>query len=199
MKNVLKLISGQVLTGFSVALVVLSSFGSFAITTCNIGMSNLTGLSLGVISMIIELCIIGFNYINGEKCGLCTLCNAIFGGFIIDFFLNTIVAPTNIVIRLLFAVFGTVLLAVSSYLTSSSGYGQQSTNALMTVLLRKTKKPIRLVRTCEEIMFMIVGLIGRGGVGLFTLILSVSFGVVMDFVFKVLKFNPEETEHKYLF
>ena len=199
MKNILKLTLGQVLTGFSIALVVLSSFGSFAITTCNIGMSNITGLSLGIISMIIEFCIIGFNYFNGEKCGLCTLINAIAGGFIIDFFLNIIVAPSNFFIRLLFAIVGTVLLAFSSYLTSSSGYGQQSSNALMTVLIRKTKKSVGLVRTCEEIFFMCIGLIGHGGVGLFTLILSVSFGMVMDFVFKLLKFKPEETKHKYLF
>ena len=197
--KLLKLLIGQVLTGFSIALVVASAFGSFAITTCNIGMANITGLSLGVISMIIEFCIIAFNYFNGEKCGLCTLTNAIFGGFIIDFFLNILVFPTNFFIRLLFAIIGTVLLAFSSYLTSSSGYGQQSSNALMTVLLRKTQKPIRIVRTCEELLFMIIGLIGHGGVGIFTLILSVSFGIVMDYIFRLLHYNPEETEHKYLF
>ena len=57
----------------------------------------------------------------------------------------------------------------------------------MTVLLRKTQKPIRVVRTCEELLFMIIGLIGHGGVGIFTLILSVSFGVVMDYMFRLLQ------------
>ena len=39
--KLLKLLIGQVLTGFSIALVVASAFGSFAITTCNIGMANI--------------------------------------------------------------------------------------------------------------------------------------------------------------
>ena len=66
-------------------------------------------------------------------------------------------------------------------------------------LLKRSRKGIGLIRGLQETLFMIIGLIGsQGAVTPLTVILSLFFGYIIQFEYKLLKYDPTKIKHKFL-
>lgn len=191
-KKLLKLFSGVVLSSFGITCVIHANLGVFPITATNIAISNWLGISMGVAGMLVELLILGLALYLGEGVSLMGIVNATLGSLLIDFW-NPILPYHPLM------VLGILLLPIAWFLSSSVGLGDTNQNLLTNGIIKRTNKSLGLIRTLQESSLMIIGLIGgKGCVTPLTIVLSLFFGKIMEFEYKLLKYDPTKVTHSYL-
>ena len=191
-KKIIKLISGVILSSFAITCVIHANLGVFPITATNIAISNWFGISIGVTGMLVELLILGLALYLGEGVSLMGIVNATLGSLLIDFW-NPILPYHPLM------VLGILVLPIAWFLSSSVGLGDTNQNLLTNAILKRTNKSMGLVRGIQEVLFMVIGLIGgKGCVTPLTIILSLFFGKIMEFEYKLLGYKPEEVNHKFI-
>lgn len=191
-KKLLKLFSGIVLSSFSITCVIHANLGVFPITATNIAISNWLGISMGVAGMLVELLILGLALYLGEGVSLTGIVNATLGSLLIDFW-NPILPYHPLM------VLGILVLPISWFLSSSVGLGDTNQNLLTNGIIKRTNKSLGLIRTLQESSLMIIGLVGgKGCVTPLTIVLSLFFGKIMEFEYKLLKYDPTKVTHSYL-
>lgn len=191
-KKLLKLFSGVVLSSFSITCVIHANLGVFPITATNIAISNWFGISIGVAGMLVELLILGLALYLGEGVSLTGIVNATLGSLLIDFW-NPILPYHPLM------VLGILVLPIAWFLSSSVGLGDTNQNLLTNGIIKRTNKSLGLIRTLQESSLMIIGLIGgKGCVTPLTIVLSLFFGKIMEFEYKLLKYDPTKVTHSYL-
>ena len=199
MKRVLNLIIGQLVIALGVALVINAGLGCFTITMTNLSLSNITGLSFGFCSMLVELIIIICCLLMKSKIGVATLFNGILGGYFIDFVLLFLPIPDVFLIKLLYVIVGCFVFCFGCYLQGQARLGKTSSNLLTACLRKRFGLSITTMKIIQESLFLIIGLIGAASsFGLATVILVLFFGKIMDFTYKCLKYNPTKVKHQYI-
>ena len=194
MNKYLKLGIGLILQALGIALVI-SSGTTFAITSFNQGISNTFLISYGTASMVVELMTIAINYCFKEKIGITTVASAILNGYLVDMFL--LLVPT-ISLSLIYLPFGAIIMGTGFYFMTVSGMGNSSSNGLMNVFQKLTGKSVGLIRTIEDVSFMALGFLLGGTVNIGTLILTFGFGYLLNFIYRLFKFDPTKVQHQYL-
>ena len=194
MNKYIKLGIGLILQALGIALVI-SSGTTFAITSFNQGISNTFLISYGTASMVVELMTIAINYCFKEKIGITTIASAILNGYLVDMFL--LLVPT-ISLSLIYLPFGAIIMGTGFYFMTVSGMGNSSSNGLMNVLQKLTGKSVGLIRTTEDVSFMALGFLLGGTVNIGTLILTFGFGYLLNFIYRLFKFDPTKVQHQYL-
>ena len=197
-KELCNLLLGLVLAGLGIALVVQANLGAFPITALNLGVSKVTGVSFGVSCMLVELIILSFNIRHKENIGIATVANSIITGYIIDAFILLIPMASNLLNSSVMLILGMIIFALGQYFITRVGYGNSAMNGLMNVVMKESGKSVFVIRTGMEIMFMILAYILGGPIGFATVLLSFGFGYVLSTVYKLLKFEPEKIEHRYI-
>lgn len=194
MNKYIKLGIGLILQALGIALVI-SSGTTFAITSFNQGISNTFLISYGTASMVVELMTIAINYCFKEKIGITTIASAILNGYLVDMFL--LLVPT-ISLSLIYLPFGAIIMGTGFYFMTVSGMGNSSSNGLMNVFQKLTGKSVGLIRTIEDVSFMALGFLLGGTVNIGTLILTFGFGYLLNFIYRLFKFDPTKVQHQYL-
>lgn len=194
MNKYIKLGIGLILQALGIALVI-SSGTTFAITSFNQGISNTFLISYGTASMVVELMTIAINYRFKEKIGITTVASAVLNGYLVDMFLLLI--PT-ISLSLIYLPFGAIIMGTGFYFMTVSGMGNSSSNGLMNVFQKLTGKSVGLIRTIEDVSFMALGFLLGGTVNIGTLILTFGFGYLLNFIYRLFKFDPTKVQHQYL-
>ena len=192
MRRFLRLISGIILSSFAITMVIHAQLGVFPITAMNLSLANMLGISIGVSGMIVELVILILAYKLGEGLTLTGIVNATIGSLLIDFW--HIILPYHPVMIL-----GVLLLPRAWYFSGSAGLGDTNQNLLTNAILKRTNKSMGFIRMCQEVLFVGIGfLAARSSITLLTIVLSLGFGYVMQFEYKLLKYDSSKVEHKFL-
>lgn len=196
--KLLKLGVGQIIVSLAIAMIIVANIGVFPTTLLNLSLTNLTGLSFGFISMAVEVVmIVACLCLGMKKIGISTLCNALLGGYVISFLTPFIPVPTLLVTKLIYVILGSFILAFGYYMTGSIGWGKASSNLLTACIIQKTGLSITKVKIIQEILFTAIGLIGAWkSFNVATIILAVCFGWIMDFVYKLLHYEPSKVVHQ---
>ena len=191
-KRLLKLIFGIMLSSFSITMVIHAQLGVFPITAMNISIANMLGVSIGVSGMLVELVILALAYKLGEGLSLTGIINATVGSLMIDFWDK--ILPYHPLMIL-----GILLLPIAWYFSSSVGLGDTNQNLLTNAILKRTNKSMGFIRMCQEVLFVGIGFLGaRNSITLLTIVLSLGFGYVMQFEYKLIRYNPSEVKHSFL-
>ena len=185
-----KLFVGCTLASLGITSVLKASMGCFATTAANITFHNMFGLSIGCAGLLVELIMMLTLLYMKEGIGITAIANMTYGSFMIDMF--NIVLPSHplMVLGLVFAPIGWSLMGMA-------GLGDTNSNLLTTALMKKTGKSIGLVRTIQECIFLFVGLFSHQ-VTWFTFVLSFGLGHLMNFIYKLMKYDPTAIQHSYL-
>ena len=190
-KRILTLLVGCTIASFSIACVINSGLGCFALTAANMSISNMTGLSLGTIGMIVDLTLLLIATYKGEGIGITAVVNATYCSYMIDIF-HTIL-PTHPLM-----VLGLLVIPLGWGLMGKVGLGDTASNLVMNILVKETKLNIGIIRAIEECIFMAIGLIAaREYVTWFTILLSLGLGYLLQYGYKLIKYVPTEIEHQY--
>lgn len=189
--RLLKLFIGNTIASFAITCVLKANFGCFATTAMNMAFHNWFGISIGMAGFIVEAIILLILLRLKEGLGLTALVNMTYGSLMIDVF-NTILPTTP------WMILGLPLIAIGWALMGEAGFGDTNNNLLMNALLKRMKKGIGIVRALEECAFLTIGFIGSNNVTWFTLALSLFLGYMLEFIYKLIKYNPIEVEHQFL-
>ena len=192
LKRLFLLFIGNTISALAVAMVVNAGLGCFPVTATNLSIANLTGLSMGVAGMIVELTMLLLATYKGEGIGLTAILNATYGSLMVDFFRLTIPSHT-------FMITGIIILPISWIMMGKAELGDTGSNILMNALLKSTGKSIRLIRSIMEVTFLLIGLLGAAQyVTWFSIVLSLGFGYIVQVIYKLAKYDPTKMNHSFI-
>lgn len=164
------------------------------------GLSKTIGITIGQASIGMGLVIVLLDFVFGEKIGWGTLGNMMFIGLFIDFYmLNNLIPEQNIFwIGVIQVIIGLFLIGIGSFLYISVGLGCGPRDGLMVALVKRTRRPVGVVRGTIEGIVLIAGWLLGGHVGLGTLIIVLSIGPIIQFAFRLFRFNVASVEHEFI-
>ena len=191
--KVSKLLVGQVVTSFAIAMVINGGLGVFPITATNLAVCGWFGISYGVANMITEALALIYAVYRGEKFGWATLLSCFTCGALIDVFMS--VLPTSYYLIPL----GLIGTPIGYAITGSCGMGENATCMLQTALQKQFNKSTGFIRTVMEVCYLIIGVLGaRSSITWFSIVLSVTFGAIVNTVYKVMKYEPTKVKQNYI-
>lgn len=200
MKNITKLLFGIILYAIGIVFTINANQGVAPWDAFHQGVSINLNVTFGIASMAVGFIIVVINYILGEKIGIGTLLN-IFGiGLIIDFifYLEIIPIASSSLSGIFMIITGIVIITLATFFYISAGYGTGPRDGLMVALIRRTGKKVGLIRACIETTALLIGFLMGGQLGIGTIILALCGGPIMQFIFRLLKFDVKNVEHKYI-
>lgn len=195
-----KLILGLFLYALGIVLTIQANIGYGPWEVFHVGLSAVTGLSIGGASIIVGLIIVVITVLMGERIGIGTLLNMLLIGFFLDLLLAIGLIPRieNTLVGIIVLIIGLYVISLGSFFYIGSGFGAGPRDSLMVALTRKLRWPIGLIRSLIELTATIFGWMLGGMVGIGTLISGFAIGFCVHSSFKLLKFDPTKIHHSTL-
>lgn len=195
-----KLYLGLFLFAVGVVFTINAGLGLSPWDVFNSGLAKTFNITIGQANIIVGLIIVLINISFKEKVGYGTISNMIFIGIFMDILMVNRLIPTfeGIILKFIMLVLGMVIVAFASYLYISSGVGAGPRDGLMIVLTKLTNKPISMVRSSMECCVVVIGYLLGGKAGVGTLISAIAIGSIVQFVFRLLKFEVSKVKHRYI-
>jgi uncharacterized protein len=195
-----RLILGLLLYSVGIVCTVNAHLGLSPWDVFHQGLGHQIGMTMGQASIIVGLVIVFINFFFKEKVGIGTILNMFLIGWFLDYLMinQLIPEPQTLILKLLMLFAGMFIIGLASYLYLGAGFGAGPREGVMVALHKKTGKSVRFVRNSIEITVFIAGYFLGGTVGYGTVLLSVAQGYVIQFVFKIFKFNVKTVKHRYV-
>ncbi len=198
--TLLRLYIGLFVCAIGIVMTINANLGLSPWDTFHQGLANLTGLTIGKIYILLGIIIVILDTIMGERVGWGTLSNMIFLGVFIDFLMlnNLIPKFEEFIPSIIMILLGLFILGFGIYLYISVGLGSGPRDGLMIALTKKTKKPVGFVKVSIESLALLAGYLLNGSIGIGTLIMAIGGGLFTQLAFKIVGFNVEEVEHRFI-
>ncbi len=184
-----RLLLGLVTCGIGLAFIIRADLGLDSWDVLHQGLSEQTGISIGLVSILIGFALFAISLPLGEQIGLGTLLNVLLIGTTIDLTLWVLDEPSSAAVQWLFLIGGTVAFAVGSGFYIGAGLGPGPRDSVMTSLARRGLR-IGSVRTGIEVMVLILGWLLGGSVGVGTLVFALTIGPLVAFFLPRLSLAP---------
>jgi uncharacterized membrane protein YczE len=186
---------GFALFGLSIALTIESNLGTGTWSVFEVALADITGLSVGTITVIVGFSVLVIALALREKVGWGTLGNILSIGPWLDLCLWLL--PS--VDRNLFIQTSMLLLAVLTQGIASAIYigvdaGAGPRDSLMLAVHRTTHISLRLARGLIEVSVFLLGWLLGGPAGIGTLIFALLIGPSVQWAFKLFKVRPHKPE-----
>jgi len=186
------------LYAIGIVITIKANIGYAPWDVFHVGLANKTGLSIGLISIIVGLAIVILVTILKEKLGLGTVSNMVFIGLFIDVFFPHIPTANNPIIGTVMLIAGLFIISIGSYFYIKSAFGCGPRDSLMVVLARGTKLPVGICRIIIELLATFTGWLFGGMVGFGTVISAIGIGFFIQLVFKIFRFDVTSVKHETL-
>ncbi|MET7883496.1 hypothetical protein ABZU45_18035 [Streptomyces avermitilis] len=175
-RRLIQLYVGLALYGASSALLVESGLGLEPWNVLHQGLAELTGLTIGVVSVIVGAAVLLLWIPMRQRPGLGTVSNVFVVGLAMDGTLALVPEAHTLSVRIPLLAAGIVLNGVATGLYIAAGFGPGPRDGLMTGLHRRTGRSIRLMRTVIEVTVVATGFALGGTVGVGTVLYAVAIG-----------------------
>jgi len=177
-RRLVQVLFGLVIYGFSAAVMIHAVIGIDPWDVFHQGLSVMTGVPFGIVIIIVGAGVLLLWIPLRQKLGLGTILNLFIIGLTLDFFLRVLPVASGIWMSLGFFIFGVIVngLAISLYVGAGLGAGPR--DGLMTGLVKRTGRPVWLVRTAIEITVLAGGWALGGTIGIGTVIYALCIGPV---------------------
>ncbi|AZM63405.1 MULTISPECIES: YczE/YyaS/YitT family protein [unclassified Streptomyces] len=192
-RRLLQLYAGLALYGASSALLVRSGLGLEPWNVLHQGLSERTGLSMGLVLTITGAAVLLLWIPLRQRPGLGTVSNVLVIGAAMDATLAVLPDAHAMAVRVVLMAAGIVLNGAATGLYIAARFGPGPRDGLMTGLNRRTGVSVRLVRTAIEITVVVTGFLLGGTVGVGTLLYAVAIGPLAQ-VFLRLFTVPSESD-----
>ncbi len=175
-RRLTQLYTGLALYGASSALLVEAGLGLEPWNVLHQGLAELTGLTIGVVSIIVGAMVLLLWIPLRQRPGLGTVSNVFVVGIAMDATLALVPEAHTMAVRIPLLVGGIVLNGVATGLYIAARFGPGPRDGLMTGLHRRTGRSVRLMRTAVEVAVLATGFALGGTVGVGTLLYALSIG-----------------------
>jgi uncharacterized membrane protein YczE len=190
-RRLLQLYVGLALYGASSALLVRAGLGLEPWGVLHQGLAELTGLTIGVVSIIVGAVVLLLWIPIRQRPGLGTVSNVFVIGIAMDATLALVPQVTTLAGQIPLMAAGIVLNGAATGLYIAARFGPGPRDGLMTGLHRLTGRSIRLVRTAIEVAVVATGFALGGSVGIGTVAYALAIGPLAQLFLRVFAV-PEE-------
>jgi uncharacterized membrane protein YczE len=175
-RRLVQLYAGLALYGFSMALLVRSGLGVTPWDVLHQGLARQLGWSLGAVVIVVGALVLLAWVPLRERPGLGTVSNVVVIGLALDAALAILPEPSSLALRMALVPAGIALngVATAAYIGVHLGPGPR--DGLMTGLVRRTGRSVRLVRTSLEVAVVAVGWLLGGTLGVATVLYALAIG-----------------------
>lgn len=184
-RRVLQLYIGLTVYGVSSALLVRGGLGLEPWGVLHQGLAERTGLTIGVVSIIVGAVVLLLWIPIRQRPGLGTVSNVFVIGIAMDGTLALVPDVHGLGTQIPVMIVGIVLNGVATGLYISARFGPGPRDGLMTGLHRLTGRSIRLVRTAIEVAVVATGFVLGGSVGVGTVAYALAIGPLAQFFLRV--------------
>jgi uncharacterized membrane protein YczE len=175
-RRLAQLYTGLALYGASSALLVEAGLGLEPWGVLHQGLAELTGLSIGVVSIVVGAAVLLLWVPLCQRPGLGTVSNVFVVGIAMDATLTAVPDVHGLAVRIPLMLAAIVLNGVATGLYIAASFGPGPRDGLMTGLHRRTGRSIRLMRTAVEVAVVVTGFVLGGTIGAGTVLYAVSIG-----------------------
>jgi len=198
-----KLLFGLFLYALGLTLSINANIGLAPWDAFSIGVSLVSGISYGMVSIITGIFILFIVVIFlKEKIGIGTILNTVLIGLFVDIVqsLNLIPYMTNFLLGILMLLIGQFIVSLATYFYISTGLGCGPRDSLMVGLSKKYSKiSIGVIRGGIEGTVLIIGWILGAKIGLGTVIAVFGMGFIIQTTFKLFNFDVKTIVHESIF
>lgn len=184
-RRLLQLYAGLTLYGVSSALLVRGGLGLEPWGVLHQGLSELTGLTMGVVSIAVGAVVLLLWIPIRQRPGLGTVSNVFVVGVAMDGTLAVVPDGRVLAAQIPLLVGGIVLNGVATGLYIAARFGPGPRDGLMTGLHRLTGRSVRLVRTGIEVAVVATGYVLGGSVGIGTVAYALAIGPLAQLFLRV--------------
>jgi uncharacterized membrane protein YczE len=174
------LLTGLVLFGFGIALMAEAGLGLGPWESFHQGISRLTGVPLGTVSILLGLPILALWLPLGERPGVGTLLNVVLIGSATNAGLALLPQVAGTVPQLAVMLLGVATIAVGSGLYLAADLGPGPRDGLMTGLHGRFGWSIRRARTAVELAVLLLGFLLGGTIGVGTVVFALGIGPLVQ-------------------
>jgi uncharacterized membrane protein YczE len=179
-RRLVQLYAGLALYGASMALLVRSSLGVTPWDVLHQGLARQLGWSLGTVAIAVGALVLLAWIPLRQKPGLGTVSNVVVIGLAVDATLAVVPAPSALAARAGLVVAGVLLNAVATAVYIGFHLGPGPRDGLMTGLVRRTGRSVRLVRTSIEAAVVATGWLLGGTLGPATVLYALAIGPLVQ-------------------
>lgn len=180
MKQWTRLMVGLFGCGLAVALMIQSRLGLGPWDAFHVGLHRITGLTVGMVSILVGLVIICGTWFIEVRPGAGTLVNMIMIGVFIDLLLPVVPGAATWEWGLAYYAVAIVVFGLATGLYLGAGLGSGPRDGLMIGLSERSGWPVRRVRTFVELAVLAAGWMMGGRVGIGTVMFALSVGPAMQ-------------------
>ncbi|KOV62816.1 membrane protein [Streptomyces sp. MMG1121] len=181
----IQLYAGLALYGASSALLVRAGLGLEPWNVLHQGLAELTGLTIGVVSIIVGAAVLLLWIPLRQRPGLGTVSNVFAVGLALDGTLALVPDAHSLAVRVPLLLAGIVLNGAATGLYISARFGPGPRDGLMTGLHRRTGRSVRLIRTLLEVAVVATGFALGGTIGIGTVLYAASIGPLAQLFLRV--------------
>jgi uncharacterized membrane protein YczE len=179
-RRLTQLYVGLVAYAVSMALVIQSDLGNMPWDVFNQGLARRVGLTIGFWVIAFGLLILLAWIPLRQRPGLGTVSNIVVIGFLIDIALRLLPEQHVLAGRIGYLLVGIGLNGLATALYVGARMGPGPRDGLMTGLVRRTGRSVRLVRTSIEVVVVVGGILLGGTFGVGTLLYAATIGPLVQ-------------------
>ena len=185
-RRLVQLYAGLLLYGASMALMIRAGLGLDPWDVLHQGLAERLPLSFGMVTIVVGALVLLAWIPLRQRPGFGTISNVIVIGLAVDAALAVLPAPDAPALRVTFILAGVGLngVATAAYIGARLGPGPR--DGLMTGLVRRTGRSVRLVRTSIEVTVLAAGWLLGGTVGVGTVVYALGIGPLVHVLLPVL-------------
>ena len=181
-RRLVQLYVGLFLYGGSMGLMIQGNLGLDPWDVLHSGITKHLNLSFGTVAIAVSFVVLLAWIPLRQWPGLGTISNAIVIGLVTDLTLATVDRPDQLWLRIVFMASGIVVNALAGALYIGAQLGPGPRDGMMTGLVRRTGRSVRLVRTSIEVTVLAVGWLLGGVVGFGTVAYAIAIGPLVHFL-----------------
>ncbi|MFJ3958861.1 YitT family protein [Arthrobacter sp. NPDC090010] len=181
-RRISQLLAGLALYGFSIALFIRAGLGTSPWDILHQGVARLSGISTGVVIIVLSFLILLLWIPLRQKPGWGTLANAVLVGLFVDLSMPLIPRVEGLVWQIVFLLAAVLLNAVATACYIAASFGPGARDGLMTGLARRTGWSLRLCRTLIEVTVAAIGWSLGGVLGVGTVAYALCIGPLVQWL-----------------
>ncbi len=196
--NIFRLIFGLFVFSLGTVCILNAKIGVAPWDVFHQGVSRVTGITVGQASISMGLIIVFLDIYLGQPIGWGTIANMLLIGTFIDLLMMANILPSfeAFLPSLILLLVGLIFHGLGVFLYIAVGWGAGPRDGLMVVLMKKTGKSVRLIKSILELFAVSVGFLLGGNLGVGTLIVAFLSGPIWQYIFKLFKFDVNAVEHR---
>jgi len=196
-------IVGLTFLSLGISTMILADLGAGAWDAMYVGLSDITGLSVGTWILIVGVLLILLNGVLLKKIPeFLAVITIIIIGFLIDFWLLYVFSgfsSTDLGLRIIMFIGSTFIIALGITFYLQSNFARNPMDTLMMAIQFRTGKSLAFSKTIMEVTVLIIALIIGGPIGIGTVIVTLSIGPLIQLFYSpVTKFRNRLCKEQHL-